>query len=69
MVIWTKAGLELQAGVLELGADADRRLGHRLDLGIDEGDLAAESLLLDRQRLPARELCGWISTTWPTLTR
>ena len=39
--------------VLELGVDPDRGLGDRLDLRVDEGDLAAEPLLLDRQRVAA----------------
>ena len=71
MVIWTfRPGPELVVGVLELGADPHRGLGDRLDLGVDERDLAPEPLLLDRQGLAAGRLSrGWISTTWPSLTR
>ena len=66
-----QAGPELEVGVVELGADPHGGLGDGLDLGVDEGDLAAEPLLLDRQRLAAGPamIRGWISTTWPSLTR
>ena len=49
-------GPQLPVRILELGADPDRCLGHRLDLGIDEGDLAPEPLLLDGQGLALRLL-------------
>ena len=39
---------QVAVGIIKLGPDADRRLGDRLDLRIDEGDLAPESLFLDR---------------------
>ena len=46
----SRPGPELPAGVLELGPDPHGGLADRLDLGVDEGDLAAEPLLLDGQR-------------------
>src|SRR5260221_455311 len=48
------AGPKVAVGILELRADPDRRLHLRLDLRVDERDLASKSLFLDGQQLASR---------------